>query len=241
MIDLTIGFSIYCQPEMLSLWLERFNAEPIEARRRVEVVVVDDCGTPEVGRIDAERFRVFRVEKDIHWNQPGARNLIAHVANSERLMLIDPDMTMAEGMLQKLIDAALTLKPGRCFRPILRYEANGKFETTSPNVHLILREDFNRIGGYDEDYCGNKGYSDVQLLRIMEKALKVETRKDLWWWFHHLQPHIPDAQVMNLNRDVSHNKKIHVQKMGLLGRIGWENFVKQTQGKKLRFPWKQQS
>lgn len=236
MRELTIGFSVYGQPKMLDFWFERFLAEPQEWRDRVEVIVVDDCGKPPAVVPKDEGIILFRVTKNIPWNQGGCRNLVAQQATTERLMLIDPDMTIGEGMLQKLVEESRHLAPGLMFRPALRHIATGDFDHTSPNVHLILKKDFNRLGGYDEDYCGHKGWSDVQLLRIIQKAMVSRSREDLFFWFHHGNKKLTDAQVTTLDRSTSDNKTLHLHKMTKLKRKGWEQFVASL-GRKIRFPW----
>jgi len=234
--ELTIGFSVFGQPKMLAYWFEKFLAQPQEWRDRVEVVVVDDCGTPKA--VVPEGITLFRVKTDIKWNQGGARNLIAEQATTDRLMLIDPDMTLEDGMLQKLVEESRHLRPGLVFRPALRHVATGAFDHTSPNVHLMMRKDFDVLGGYDEDYCGHKGWSDVQLLRVMQRAMVTRTREDIWFWFHHGDKKVPDAQVTKLDRSVKHNKALHISKMGLLKRLGWQAFVKKVSaGKRIRFSW----
>jgi glycosyltransferase involved in cell wall biosynthesis len=235
--ELTIGFSTYGQPRMLAFWFEKFLAQPQEWRDRVEVIVVDDAGTPPAEVPQQEGIRLARVKKNIPWNQPGARNLIAHLAATKRLMLIDPDMTLDDGMLQKLVEESRHLNPGLMFRPALRHIATSEFDHTSPNVHLILLEDFRKLGGYDEDYCGAKGWSDVQLLRTMQKAMVTRTREDLWFWFHHGNRKVPDAQVTSLDRSVKRNKAIHLLKMTKLKKLGWQQFVAKCVGQPLRFEW----
>jgi glycosyltransferase involved in cell wall biosynthesis len=236
MRELTIGFSVYSQPKMLAHWFEKFLAQPQEWRDRVEVVVVDDCGTPKA--VVPEGITLLRVTTDIAWNQGGARNLAVQQATTDRIMLIDPDMTLEDGMLQKLVEESRHLRPGLVFRPALRHVATGAFDHTSPNVHLMMRKDFDVLGGYDEDYCGHKGWSDVQLLRVMQKAMVTRTREDIWFWFHHGDKKLPDAQVMKLDRSTKHNKALHIGKMGLLKRLGWQAFVKKvSSGKRIRFSW----
>jgi hypothetical protein len=237
MRELTIGFSTYGQPKMLAFWFERFLAQPEEWRACVEVIVVDDAGKPPAEVPQLEGIRLARVKKDIPWNQPGARNLVAHLATTKRLMLIDPDMTLADGMLQKLVEESRFLRPGLMFRPALRHIATSELDHTSPNVHLILLEDFHKLGGYDEDYCGAKGWSDVQLLRVIQKSMVNRTREDLWFWFHHGNKKVPDAQVTSLDRSVKRNKAIHIAKMTRLKKLGWREFVAKVIGKPLRFDW----
>lgn len=237
MRDLTIGFSTYGQPKMLAYWFECFAAQPQEWRDCVEVIVVDDHGKPPAKVPKDDGITLLRVDTDIPWNQGGARNLAAQQATTDRLMLIDPDMTLEPGMLQKLVEESRHLVAGLVFRPALRHIATKELDHTSPNVHLILKKDFWALGGYDEDYCGHKGWSDVQLLRTMQGAMVTRTREDLWFWFHHGNKKLPDAQVMTLDRSTKHNKALHIRKMTILKKRGWKDFVKTAIGAKIRFAW----
>lgn len=237
--ELTIAFSVYGQPTMLERWFCDFEKQHPDSIQRTEVVVVDDCGVPPAIVPCAPNIKLFRVKKDIPWNQGGARNLAASKASSDRLMLVDPDMTLPEGMLCKLLEEAKHLQPGLVFRPALRHVATGEFDHSSPNVHLMLRKDFETIGGYDEDYAGHKGWSDVQLLRVMQKAFALRDRKDLWFWLQHGNRLLPDAQVITLDRSVKHNRSLHIRKMELLKKLGWKEFVKKVCGKRIRFEWEQ--
>lgn len=231
---LTIGFSVYGQPKMLAYWFEQYALQDEAARAETEVIVVDDAGKPPAEVPTG--VRLFRVTKDIPWNQGGCRNLIAEKAKADRLMLIDPDMTLGKGMLAKLVAESKLLTAGLMFRPALRHVATEAFDHSSPNVHLLLRQDFLQRGGYDEDYCGNKGWSDVQLLRVFQASMVTRQRDDLWFWFHHTNKALADAQVNTLNRSVQVNKSKHIKKIGQLKKLGWRRFVQEL-GPRIRFPW----
>lgn len=235
--ELTIGFSVYGQPAMLNFWMAEFRNQPREWIDKVEVIVVDDCGNPPAVVPKDLPVSLYRVKKDIPWNQAGARNLVAHVASTQRLMLIDPDMTLPDGMLQRLVEESRHLTTGLAFRPALVHVSDRRIDHTSPNVHLLLREDFLLIGGYDEDYCGSKGWSDVQLLRVMQKAFTMRQRDDLYFHFHHQNKSLPDAQVFSLDRSTKKNKALHIRKMALLKNLGWRKFARKVIGERLRFPW----
>jgi glycosyltransferase involved in cell wall biosynthesis len=234
--ELSICFSTYGQSFMLAKWFEHYYAQPKPVRDQVEVIVVDDCGTPRAVIQKDHGVSLYRISIDRPWNQPGARNLAAHVATSRVLLLIDVDMTLGDGMLEKLVSAAHQLKPSHVLRPALKHVSTGKLDHTSPNVHLLLREDFLKIG-YDESYAGRKGWSDVNLLRVMQRAFELRNREDLWLWFHSTTEAIPDAMVKTLDRDTSHNKKLHLKRMGQLAKMKWPEFVATVQAKPLQFPW----
>jgi hypothetical protein len=234
--ELSICFSTYGQPRMLEEWFSMYYLQPKVYRDMVEVIVVDDCGTPPAVVPKDPGVSLYRITVDKPWNQKGARNLAAHVAAAPALLLIDVDMALEGGMLEKMLAATHQLKPGRVLRPALKHIADGRIDHTSPNVYLVLRDDFLRIG-YDESYAGHKGWSDVQLLRVMQRAYDLRQRGDINLLFYTADLETPDAQVTKLDRSTSHNKKLHLKRMGQLAKMKWPEFVAKVQLKPLQFTW----
>jgi hypothetical protein len=219
---------------MLKRWFDAYLNEPQEYRDRCEVICVDDCGEPPAETPDSPEIRLYRVKDNLPWNQPGARNLAAHVAKANVLLLVDVDMTIPSGMLRRFVSEAAQHRPKLVLRPHLIHSMSGKKDATSPNVHLIRKKDFFAIGGYNEEYTGHKGYSDVMLLRVMEKLLITRNSEQLHMILHH-DGNIPDAQVRTLDRDVKHNRKLHDKHLAICNRSGWHAYAKSI--KKLRFEW----
>lgn len=247
MTELTIVMAVYGQPLMLQKQLQTIAGYDLVDRARLSVVVVDDCGDPQVQPqtiIDFAEFvpsvRLFRVGKDIPWNQMGARNLgMTH--SSGWCLMIDPDMVFDSPTMERMMHAASKLQRGHVLKFALRHVNTGKIDMTSPNTWLIHRDDFFAVGGYDEDYAGNKGWSDVQFLDILRSCYKIEERPDLWAHFHGTDS-VPDAMVKSLDRSTSANRKKRIKKTGQAKAAGgWARWAKQSRvtAEKLRFPWTQ--
>lgn len=232
--DLSICFSTYGQPNMLHRWFSAYLNEPKEERDQCEVVCVDDCGNPPAEVPDDPNIRLYRITKDIPWNQPGARNLAAQVAKARVLLLCDVDMTMPPGMLKKFLAEARQHKQKLVLRPYLVHSKSLKKDVSSPNVHFMLKKDFFAIGGYSEDYSGQKGYSDVMLLRVMQQLLKPRNSEQLYMVLHH-DSDIPDAQVRTLDREVARNRKLHEKHIAICHKVGWSTFARSNN--RLRFEW----
>ena len=236
--ELSIVFSCYGQPDMLREWFRAYEQQDGLSRSLTEVVVVDDCGTPVA---DPPSYAtLLRVQRDIPWNQPGARNLGALQAKAETLLLIDVDMTLPPGRLAGLLEAVKLMPKKAVWQPSLRHITNAgapveKFDDTSPNVYLIRREQFWKSCGYDEDYCGHKGWSDCKLQNVLGAMFTLRKVKSLWLWLHH-SGNIKDAQVKTLDRSVAHNKKFHVRDNAVAKKKGWIR-VAQAQGEIVRFLW----
>ena len=244
--ELTIVMAVYGQPLMLKKQLESIRSWPGEVRNHLTVVIVDDCGNPPVAVGDIETFadsllhevKLLRVEKDIPWNQMGARNLGMHVSRGHCLM-IDPDMVFDGEIITRMRQAAAKLARGHVLKYGLKHVNSGRLDMSSPNTYMLHRDDFFAVGGYCEDYAGHKGWSDLTLLDVLRSHYKIEDRPDLFAHFHSTNA-IPDAMVTSLDRSVKHNRTLrlkHVAQAKACG--GWKKWVKVHKGPNLRFPWTQ--
>jgi len=244
MIDLTIIMAVYGQPKMLQKQIETIESYLADVRSRLTLVVVDDCGTPPVevslmASVPICAAKLFRVDKDIPWNQPGARNLGMHHSKGWCLM-IDPDMVFDGLTMERMMLAAEKMPRGHVLKFGLKHVSSGKLDTSSPNTWLIHRDDFFAVGGYDEDFSGHKGWSDVQMLDVLRSAYKVELRPDLFANFHGIDS-IHDAMVTSLDRSTKENRKKRVKKVAQARKAGgWKKWAKaRVDVPRLRFPWTQ--
>jgi hypothetical protein len=242
---LTYVMAVYGQPKMLDYWWETLRSYPDDIACRIRLIVVDDCGDPPATIPEAVRgvFRakLFRVLENIPWNQMGARNLGMQHASGWCVML-DPDMVIDPLMARKFLEVDIQRKE------VIRFglnHMNGSQEgidMSSPNTYLIHRDDFFYAGGYDEDYAGHKGWSDVQMLQVLAEHYKLHSRKDLWVQFYDRDA-FDDAQVVTLDRSVKINKAIHLRKRSEAKRGGWVKWVLRQKGNlnkpRLRFRWEQ--
>ncbi|MCP4899963.1 MAG: glycosyltransferase family 2 protein [bacterium] len=245
-MELTLCMAVYGQPEMLAKQIATVERYPESIRDNLTVVIVDDHGDPAVSKESAvelalhvDSVKLFRVDRNIPWNQMGARNLAMFHSKGWCLM-IDPDMVFRPSIMERMFQAAEKLKRGRVVKYGLRHKTDGRIDMTSPNTYLIHRDDFFAVGGYDEDYAGNKGWSDVQLLDVLEACYKIEKRPDLHAEFYSTEQ-IPDAMVTTLDRSVAANRKKRVKKRDQSRSLrGWAKFArKQVDATRLRFPWTQ--
>lgn len=241
---MSVIWAVYGQPEIMEKQWESLRRLPPLVKARLELVVVDDHGRPEATIPDdiVESFpcQLLRVEKDIPWNQMGARNLGMHVCRSRVAVMLDPDMVPNTLTWDRLLNQARLLRKGTVVKFSLRY-LDGRPEHTSPNTWIITKEDFWEIGGYDEDYAGNKGWSDVQLMHTIQSRLRVVHRKRLQvdYWLD--RDGVPNSQVTSLDRDVRTNARKHKAKWNEVKRRfggNWGRWAQKHRPKVLRFPWK---
>lgn len=241
---LTLVMAVYGQPEMLAEQVRVISGYRKEVREKLKVIVVDDHGTPPAEIPDEARelceWHLFRIEDDIPWNQMGARNLGMHHAEGVCVML-DPDMVISPEKIDDFLRTASRLSPGDVVHFGLKEvgRKGSKINMTSPNTWMIHAQDFWKINGYDEDYAGHKGWSDVQLLAILRGHYRLLPRRDLWVLFYNNQ-HFHDAQVVTLNRDTAFNKAIHLRKVKEGKLKGWKRWVlSQKHRPVMRFRWTQ--
>lgn len=235
---LTFVMAVYGQPLMLAKWFETLRTYPEKVSKHIRLVIVDDHGDPPATIPEDVRGifrgRLYRVDDNIPWNQMGARNLGVQQAETDWVLLLDPDMVVEPEVARRLVDLASKLGAGNVVKLMLRY-TDGVYDATSPNVYLIHKDDFERAGGYDEDYAGHKGWSDVQFLHTL-KGLRMRFLKPKRFWVrYYRRQDIEDATVHTLDRSVKHNRAIHIRKMAIAKR-NWAKWV-MTKGENIRFKW----
>lgn len=238
--QLSFVMAVYGQPLMLKKWWETLCSYDDDVLDRLHLVIVDDHGDPPVEippDIQARlRCQLFRVTKQIEWNQMGARNLGMAMLETDWALMMDPDMVVEPKIAKRFLALIPKLRQGNLVKPLLRY-TNDVPDNSSPNVYLLHKNDFVRAGGYDEDYAGHKGWSDVQFLHTLQ-GVKIKFLKPEGLWVRYYRPRdIADATVNTLNRTVAHNRGLHIQKMGWARKIGWAKWAAANKQKLIRFPW----
>lgn len=176
----TLVMPYYMNPGMLAehyaTW-EKYG----DWAKDLEVIIVDD-GSPTGAAIEVAipplpmRISIYRVEKDIPWNQHGARNLGAHVATSKWLIMTDMDHLFRPEDMRKLLSTIKTCKQETVFTfarvdapdglPTLRSDGSRKPHV---NSFALRKQTYWNIGGYDEDFCGMYGTDSLFRGRLFAK------------------------------------------------------------------------
>ncbi len=237
---LTFVMAAYGQPLMLEKWFDTIRDYDDEVLDKLHLVIVDDHGDPPVVIPDDIQAmldcHLYRVTEQIEWNQMGARNLGMKQCPTDWALMLDPDMVVELPVVKKLMKQVPKMRPGNVCKLLLRY-MNDVLDSTSPNVYLIHKADFERAGGYDEDYAGHKGWSDVQFMHTLA-GVKIRFVRPEGLWVRYYRPRdIEDATVTTLKRSVAHNRHIHIKKMGWLKKHGWAKWVAANKQRLIRFPW----
>lgn len=241
----TLAMAVYGQPEMLGVWFDTLRSYSESMLDNMELLIVDDHGSPPAVIPDDIQALLpcqqFRVLDNIAWNQPGARNLALEHIDTPLVLFVDPDMVFPDAMMQKMLDSGEDLERKKVIRFMLKHRGGhsaGKVDSSSPNTWFLHVEDFLAVGAYDEDFSGNKGWSDVQLLDVMRANYKINHDPELFADFYGTDE-VSDAMVTSLDRSTKANKHkrlLKVKEARMMG--GWAKWTKHHCNRdRLRFRW----
>lgn len=249
--DLAIVIACFGQPKMMARQEESWLSWPKNLQDRVEVVVVDDHGDPPYkpgpefdpalpfpeGKVEPGiELKVYRVDTQIPWNQMGARNLGMKEAESSWRLMLDPDMVLTAPNLARIFELFPRFRRGHHYKPKLG--KNSKKPYGSPNLYICHEADFWKSGGYNEDFAGAKGYSDVVLHRTLVEFSRRHFLDRIWLEF--LGPRdVSDARVevsAGVNRDLAVNHKKFAAAAKFAAQNSWK-FYAQGVRDHVRFPW----
>lgn len=235
MNDMTLIIPYYRAPLMLREQLKVIADYPVGLR----VVVVDDC-SPEPAE-DYMQLQdgvsLYRIDTDIPWNREGARNLGAHVAETEWITQIDIDHILPPECAERLLSHKLTdgwyrfprFRVGRAddTRKKDVIPDDCEYGEIKPHIdsYLCKRDLYWKAGGYNEDYSGFLG-GGGQFLKLMKLVAGEPSLLPKGIYLEVYTRHvIADASVSDLSRDKTAFRK----KKREIGLVRAEN--------PLRFKW----
>lgn len=215
-MKLSFIFAYYDNPNMLARQYEIWASYRQDIKDQMEVVLVDDA-SPRYPAKDVRKsvglppMRIFRVEPDIHWHWDGARNLGAHVASGDYLLMTDMDHIIPD----KLVDTVLKME----LNPHAMYSFGRTYSDGQPlpghlNSFMVAKTKFWEIGGYDEAYTGNYLAQDVLFLRrAYDLCKRIELGCPLVWYSEH---DVYDSQTHGMDRtfDKARQQAITARKVG---------------------------
>lgn len=221
----TIVLPYYRAPNMLRKQLENWAQYSTKARDQFTLMVIDD-GSPEPAAEvikPSDGVLLYRVAVDKPWNRNGARNLGAHVCETQWLLNCDIDHMLPPASADALLEVELSAK--RWYR-FPRWRVGRADETRrkdalpetcefgriKPHIdsHLMTRELFMR-SPYDEDYSGFLGGGSPFLAR-MESIAPVQVLTDDVCLHVYTRHAVADASVGTLSRDTSEYSRVRKAK-----------------------------
>ena len=169
-------FAYYENPHMLELQWREIACYPAEIKAELEVIVVDD-GSPQFPAADVPRpsglpaLSIFRVSKDIRWNQDAARNVGAHEARAPWLLVTDIDHVVPASSLVAILEGE---RSDQSFYTLGRVKFyGGEARESHPNSYLMTKKLYWDIGGHDEDYAGVYGKDFLFRKRALRRSNEV--------------------------------------------------------------------
>lgn len=239
MAKFALILACYSQPQMMAKQIETWDSYPEEIQKELQVIVVDDCGEVPFTCEEEKPYdlQIYRVTKNIPWNQMGARNLGMKRASAVLRLMLDPDMVVSKESMAVIWGRLRHFQPKHLYKPWLRHmpENSKPFDYGSPNLYIIRGDDWWKAGGYDENFAGAKGYSDVILHRVLKHMYKFHHCTDIPVDFYPVRM-IPDANVSNLDRNVKRNYRMFIQIVNFAARNSWNAYSLGVK-RHIRFPW----
>lgn len=177
MTPTTLVMAYYENPNMLWRHYDAWASLPTKLRDLMHVIIVDDGSpnsparppTPELCR--TMWLQIYRMKKDIRWNQDACRNLgVAH-SETEWVLLTDMDHEVPEWVWRTLLlrnwDKTVAYKFRRVSAPdMMAYKPH-------PNSWFMTRKLYDAAGGYDERFAGYYGTDGDFRNRVLEVAREV--------------------------------------------------------------------
>ena len=210
MVNVSILSHYYNNSSMVTRFCQFLKTLSSVGGNSFECVLVDDASRESVNTAlfdGIPRLRVFRVTEDIPWNQPGARNLAAMVADGNVLFFLDIDHIVINNTLGALTETIE--KVGARERLLFHRTSISAGEYKEIKSHLnsfaIRRDEFNRIGGYDERFSGSYGCDDKYFIWRAVKIGIVDRLVDIT-----LEVDV-GGKTTGLDRSVEANRELYAQ------------------------------
>lgn len=258
MEKLTIVSAYFNQPEIFEEWWRVLLSYPDELAAKIQLCLVDDHSRIAplhipVAILDKFEVQAFRVEDDIPWNQPGARNLaMRHVGGW--CYMTDPDYILYPEEAQKLFGEIAMARAKERWRGQLEkgnfYHLNsvlypdGRKLNRPLNIAVLHTEDFWDAGGYDERFSGNYGFDDVPFWRGMREVVGATNVFIDAKMVHYPKGiietkdgrQITDAAT-SLKRDTTRNQQVFKKINAEIALKGWKRFLRDRPSL-VRFKWR---
>lgn len=194
---------------------------PASLKDRTRFVLIDDGSPNTISNPDVDlNLTMARIMQDIPWNQPGARNLGAHLADTEYILFTDIDHEITSDALQKSVSKIKDPNTIYMFKRIV----NGRLMYSHPCSFVISKQAFDLVGGFDEDFSGHRGHDDTMFRLVSDQYLKRDII-DAPLILHE------DALTTGLNRNHSRNTLLFQAKKLQVIKGLYKN------GRRLRFDW----
>jgi hypothetical protein len=181
--NLTLIHPFFGEKKRFALQFDHWMSLSEELKNRLNIVVVDDHGTPSVESLMTDERKakcdfnltILRIDDDIKYNTAGALNLGIIISATPWVLIMDSDCAFLDNM-QEILD----LKPHRNrfykFNRQRITEDKAKEAVTRylPCTILMYKDMFLDINGFDEDFCNATvdGYGHFDIF-FSQRAIKA--------------------------------------------------------------------
>lgn len=228
-MKLTILLTYYNQAEMLNKQLDIWKSYSDYLKNNMKFIIIDDCSQemPDKSSLRMASseldIALYRITDDIFFNVPGAVNLGAFITDTPWFLKQDMDTTVPNNSMGQLLRVLSEDKQNTIYK---YYRVNGTKTSSpfkiTPGQFCVRKDDFWKIGAWDEDFCGNYGMNDPFFFhRARAFGYTIEERRDI-------KVYIDEKGESDIVRDPSINKKLFNKKTS--DGLSWSNEY-------LRFNW----
>lgn len=184
-VTITVAVPFYMNSGMLRLQLETWASYPPEVRDRFRFIVVDDA-SPEpaepiilaarIGNLAARmrecEISLYRIERDVPWGWPAAKNIAMHHAPDGPALITDIDHVLEPEDAIRLL--ALKVKPDAHYIPRRRRAGDRSEYKRHPSSYVMQRSLFWAIGGFEERWLGLYGTDSMMRRRAERMSRRIE-------------------------------------------------------------------
>lgn len=216
---------------MLQKQIEMFSSYNADIKKYIEAVIVDDGSPTAPARFESDPgfpMSLYRMKKDIAWNQDACRNLAASQAKGDWLLMTDMDHMIPESTIRHAISGNLNPAYIYTFARVTAPEMEPY--KPHPNSYLMTKVLYEKIGGYDERFAGYYGSDGDFSTRARLKCNGFEALP--LPLIRVPRSYIPDASTTTLTRKTPEDREmirqIKLQRANqppLRGLTEWERVV----------------
>lgn len=158
MTPVTLIMAYYDNPLMLVEHYRFIRQMPDRLREHVNLIIVDDCSptapaTP--SDLDGAALQIYRLRKDVRWNQDACRNIGVKHAETNWVLMTDMDHMVSAAAWETVINRNWDARKAYTFTRVSAPDMTPY--KPHPNSWFMHRDTFNAVGGYDERFAGLYG------------------------------------------------------------------------------------
>lgn len=193
---LTLVMAYYENGKMLERHFKEWQSYP---KKDFKIILVDDGSRKDPARNHIEEcqfpLELYRIKKDIPWNQNGARNLgMTHAKGW--CLITDMDHLLSKNQFKKLykldLNKDIHYVPGR-------HKADDTPYKRHPNSYIVHRDLYWKAGGYDESFSGYYGTDSTFRRQLANVSERVELGEQFYLTLYGRDV-IKDASTRNYGR-----------------------------------------